>query len=311
MTKPFKPLLATAVDLDKLRFPILVSPKLDGIRCIIIDGEAVSRRLKPIPNLYIREKIREAKLPEHFDGELLLRDWTADYNDVQSAVMSREYEPDFTFGVFDMIPGGPEGGPNLPFRDRYKTLEWIVGDKFQDGADWLMRVRQFECADLKELLLLHGAWTAQGFEGSMIRDPHGIYKFGRSTVNQGILLKFKNWFDEEAEVIGVVEQMHNTNEAEKDNLGRTKRSSAKAGMVGKGTMGALTCRMLSDGVEFEVGTGFNDGQREAIWNTQRTTIGEIIKVKSQADPDPTVDGRQEGKAPRIPVFLGFRNVEVD
>lgn len=309
--KPFKPLLATAVDLDKLRYPILVSPKLDGIRCVIVDGEAVSRTLKDIPNLHIRANLREANLPDYLDGELLLRDWTADYNDVQSAVMGREGEPDFTFGVFDIITAE---GPALPFSARYTALEWVVGDRVQDGADWLRRVRQIRCNNLEELMELHNAWTEQGFEGSMIRDPDGIYKFGRSTVNQGILLKFKNWFDEEAEVIGVVEQMHNTNEAEKDNLGRTKRSSAKAGKVGKGTTGALTCRMLSDGVEFEVGTGFSAKLRQDMWDARgqfKDVRGATIKVKSQADPDPSVEGRQTGKAPRIPVFLGFRNVEVD
>jgi len=306
MTKPFKPLLSGVVDFDKLRFPLLASPKLDGIRCVMLDGKAVSRKLKAIPNDHIRELLESpaACLPDFLDGELLLRDTTAPFREVSSAVMKKTGTPDFVYAVFDIITAE---GPSLPFAARNAALEWVVGDRVQRGHDWLLRVRQVEVADEVELMCLHQEWCSQGYEGTMVRDPKGIYKFGRSTTNQGILLKLKNWEDEEAEVIGIVEQMHNTNEAEKDNLGRTKRSTAKAGKVGKGTMGALKCRMLSDGAEFEVGTGFDDELRQKLWDDGYLTTGAIVKIKHQPDPG----GRKDGQAPRFPVFLGFRNVEVD
>ncbi len=55
-TGGFKPMLADAIEPDKypLRFPLFVSPKLDGVRCVVRDGVAYSRSLKPIPNQFVQ-----------------------------------------------------------------------------------------------------------------------------------------------------------------------------------------------------------------------------------------------------------------
>jgi hypothetical protein len=53
--------------------------------------------------------------------------------------------------------------------------------------------------------------------------------------------------------------------------------------------------------------------REEIWTTFDgetqvfDAIGRTVKIKHQPDPG----GRLEGQAPRFPVFLGFRNTEID
>jgi len=45
-----KPLLAAKLEsLDQLRYPVLATPKLDGIRCLLWQGRAMTRKLKPIP----------------------------------------------------------------------------------------------------------------------------------------------------------------------------------------------------------------------------------------------------------------------
>jgi len=51
-----RPMLAVAIkDLDDLDYPLYVSPKLDGIRCLIHpELGPVSRKFKPIPNDHIR-----------------------------------------------------------------------------------------------------------------------------------------------------------------------------------------------------------------------------------------------------------------
>lgn len=65
-----KPMLAAIVtNREALRFPYLVSPKYDGIRCLIIGGEVVSRNLKPIRNKHIQAALRG--LPD-LDGELIV-----------------------------------------------------------------------------------------------------------------------------------------------------------------------------------------------------------------------------------------------
>ena len=46
-----------------------------------------------------------------------------------------------------------------------------------------------------------------GYEGLMLRDPNGVYKFGRSTVKENILLKVKDFMDDEAEIISFREKI--------------------------------------------------------------------------------------------------------
>ena len=71
MNDKFKPLLACEVPLEQVRLPVYVSTKLDGIRCVIIDGVAYSRSLKPIRNKYIQSVIGNEKY-NGFDGELVV-----------------------------------------------------------------------------------------------------------------------------------------------------------------------------------------------------------------------------------------------
>ena len=53
-----KPLLAyTVEDTSALKYPLFASVKLDGIRCLVIDGVAYSRNMKPIKNEYVQKCI--------------------------------------------------------------------------------------------------------------------------------------------------------------------------------------------------------------------------------------------------------------
>jgi hypothetical protein len=73
--------------------------------------------------------------------------------------------------------------------------------------------------------------------------------------------------------------MHNTNEAQTNELGRTKRSTAMEGLVGKGTMGALLVKDIDTQIEFSIGTGFTAEQRLAFWNRRATLVGSVAKYK--------------------------------
>lgn len=319
----FKPLLASEADLDKLVFPIIASPKLDGIRCLKINGKAVSRSLKPIPNKHVREWI-EANLPDGIDGELVLQDnWAAPFAEVTSAIMSRDGEPRFCFAAFDLLCCPETGlfkmnGRDLPFEDRFDALQHALAPHDHDRSSrYAMAavVPHTVINDRDELHLLMKQHLDAGFEGTMLRDPNGRYKFGRSTAKEGILLKVKHFADEEATVIGVEEEMENLNEATTNALGRTERSTRVSGKRGKGRMGALVCK-TKDGAEFNIGTGFTEQQRIELWirgiegddagylpDGSRSTIGQLVKFKHQPPPG----GRKPGEAPRFPVFLGFRH----
>ena len=289
----FKPLLAEKADLDKVRFPVIASPKIDGIRAMtgVLPVAICSRNIKAIPNRHVQALMRD--LPAFLDGELLTytngeRD---DFNTVQSKVMSAEGEPDARFHVFDSFRD-----PTAPFSDRLmEANSMVLSDGCPAGVvEAVPQIIVFDVADLMEFE--RRCVDDEGWEGVMIRDPAGPYKFGRSTAREGILLKCKRFQDAEATITGTVERMHNGNEAERDVFGRTKRSSAKAGLVPTGTLGAI--QATYDGVAFEIGTGLDDATRADLWARRDALPGQLVTFKFQ--------GVGSKGAPRFPVFVGIR-----
>lgn len=290
----FRPLLAEKVDLSILEYPILASPKYDGFRCIINGGGLpVSRNMKPIANVYVCGKLKELGLPK-FDGELLTytNGKVDDFNTVQSKLSTRSGMPEFRYMIFDMWDR-----PMEPYHTRNERIaEWFEGNP-DDRTARLEHVNQWSFGDQEELLDFEAKCLAEGWEGVMVRSLDGPYKFGRSTVREGILLKLKRFFDAEAVVVSAHELRHNANEAVTNELGYTERSSHKANMQGMDTLGKFTVRWGE--VEFDIGTGFSAAQRQEYWETQDLLIGAKLTFKYQSLG-------ASGK-PRFPVFLGFRH----
>jgi len=293
-----KPMLASACeDASLLRFPVLATPKLDGIRCLLLTPSesdpfapprAVSRNFKPIQNHFIRAWL-EANCYAGFDGELMLRDSEATFQQITSAVMGHDGEPDFVYQVFDFF------GEDL----KQAYVDRMVRLKQAPTLERVIKVLPKLINNLTELLAYEEAQLTAGYEGVMVRALDSPYKCGRSSVKEGYLLKIKRFQDDEAHIIGLVEKMHNGNEAEKDAFGRTKRSTKKEGKTPLGTLGALEVKDIKTGVEFEIGTGFDDAMRAIIWERGLNNHGKIVKYKHQ--PSGAKD------KPRFPVFLGFRD----
>src|SRR5712664_2256563 len=104
----FKPMLASPIeDTSKLKFPVLASIKLDGVRATMQGGKLLSRNLKPIPNKRVQEKF--ARLPEGFDGELIYGDPSDEhaFSNTTSVVMSLDKDPaGIKFWAFDIFEPG-------------------------------------------------------------------------------------------------------------------------------------------------------------------------------------------------------------
>ena len=288
MSKNFKPLLAGKFDAKKQEFPVLASAKLDGVRCIIIDGVAMSRSLKPIPNAYVQKMIGKAKY-NGLDGELMVgfvggKDV---YRNTVSAVMSEDGTPNFTFWVFDTY---------LRAHGYQDRLEYVK--KF-DGDGAIKVLPHTLIKDMDALDKFEARQLERGLEGVILRDPHGIYKCGRSSTNEGILIKLKRYEDSEATILDMEELLSNQNEAKTNKLGHTERSSHKDNMVPMGVLGALNVRDLKTKVEFSIGTGFDAADREKFWKDRAKMKGMIVKYKYFAS------GSKD--KPRFPVFLGFRD----
>lgn len=295
--KGFQPMLACKAPdrLADVNLPIWASRKLDGIRCVIRNGEPLSRTLKPIQNKHIRDMLRALDLPA-LDGELMLADPLAPFSEVSSAIMSGAGWPDFRYHVFDCHTG--EGvqttiGLDVPYWRRYA--------KVKECVEWaglpLVLVSHWQVDTPADLELDEASVVEEGYEGLMLRGIQSPYKYGRSTLREGWLMKVKRFLDSEAEVIGLVELMRNENDLEVNEVGYAKRSTAKSGMVPAGTLGALQCRW--NGVDFEIGTGFSAAKRDVLWEAGDQLLGARVKFKYQ--------GIGTKGRPRFPVFLGSRH----
>lgn len=284
MNKQFKAMLAKDADFDKLRFPLLASPKLDGVRATVIDGVVMSRSLKPIPNKHVQALFANC---EYFDGELIVGDPTSKtaYLDTVSFVMSQDKVGECTYFVFDHVEF-----PENNFPDRIKEVDSYIHPA-------VLKLEQRLISNMDELLAYETECLELGYEGLITRDPNTAYKYGRATANSQELNKVKRFEDAEAIIVGFDERMHNANEKFTNELGRSARSSHAAGKVPMGTLGALQC--VIDGIEFNIGTGFNDELRSHIWSNRSSYLGKLVKFKFFPV------GTHE--APRHPVYLGMRD----
>jgi DNA ligase-1 len=279
-----KPMLAATATLEKLRYPLLASPKLDGVRALVIKSQVWSRSLKLIPNIHVQNMFGQVRF-NGWDGELIAgppagRDT---YRRTVSAVMSEKGAPPVSFFVFDWF-----GKPDWPYLQRQKELR-SLGQVRLLPQQWIH--------DEEGLLSLERGMLALGYEGLMLRSLDGQYKFGRSTEREGLLLKLKRFEDSEGVVIGFEELMHNYNPQKTNALGRTERSSHQEGKFGGRKLGALVVRWR--GEVLRVGTGFNDYDRQQIWEHQSQYKGELVKFKYLPI------GMKD--LPRHPVFLGWRD----
>ena len=281
-----KPLLAGKFDSEKAKFPYAATPKIDGIRFLMVGGVALTRSFKPIRNEYL-QKILSSNLPEGIDGELTSGSTFQEC----SSIMRIKGEPDFKVWIFDFV--NPKGDVK-PYKERMDELRKF--ENFNIPSYEILFPTIVSNQEQIDHLMINN--LNAGYEGLMLRDPNGIYKFGRSSVKENILLKVKEFMDDEAEIISFREKMINTNEGLKDNFGRTKRSSCQDGLKPSGTLGGLILRN-SEGLEFSCGSGLNDALRDEIWKNKSKYLGKLVKYKFMSK------GIKD--LPRHPVFMGFRD----
>lgn len=296
MSSKFKPMLAEHADMTKIKFPVMASTKLDGIRAVVLNGKLLSRSLKPIKNKYTRSLFEKPEY-EGLDGELIVGSPTDPkcFNKTTSGVMTEEGEPNVHYYVFDQIPeysGQPE---NTSFKSRFNDLQESM------PMSKVVLVSQKLIWNLPELEEFESECLKKGYEGVIIKDLNSPYKYGRSTLKEGYMLKIKRYKDAEAKILSVEELLSNTNEATRDELGKVKRSNHKSGMVPQDTLGSLVVQDLKTGIQFNIGTGFDEELRGTLWKNKSQIIGKVVKYKY-------FDYGSIDK-PRHPVFLGFRDEE--
>lgn len=292
MINNIRPLLSCEVPLDKVKFPIYISTKFDGIRALVIDGVVYSRSLKPIRNKHAQKLFGK---PEYngFDGELIVGDVYAKdvFQKTTSGVMSEDGMPDVTYYVFDVFTNNTE---------TYKERLYTLNDKLVlVQCPNVVATQQWYIETEEELTKLLSKEKVKGGEGLIGRNPNGVYKYGRSTPKEQLSIKFKFFEQGEFEVVGFNERMHNTNEQKRDELGYAERSSARDGLVPTDTLGSLVLKYGDD--TFNCGTGFSDALRYEIWSNQDKYLGKLASIRYMSVG--------MDKLPRCPSWLGWRDID--
>lgn len=274
--------------MKKLRYPVLASLKMDGVRALRLNGSLLSRSLKTIHNKSIRE--RSLVMPGGFDMELWCEGM--EYNDIQSIVMSAEH-PDSDkvgFYVLDWYQ------TNCGYLQRLHNIDvWALTNKSE------AKIMPVNCATNFDMLLsFFTDAESKHSEGICFRTPNSPYKFGRSTLAEQYLVKLCRYHTAEAKIVGFEEQMANCNKAKWNNAGKMDRGHSLSKMKGKNTLGAFIV-MNETGQQFSIGTGsgLTNSVRDRIWFDRHSYLGKIITF--------THKGFGMKVLPRSPSFKGFRD----
>jgi DNA ligase-1 len=311
LKEKMKPQLAEDAILQSVSFPCGVQPKLDGVRALNLNGTLTGRSLDPFEGFGITDWFSK---PETLglDGEMIVGDEPNSADRLCSrttGAMGRfkgvTQMEDLHWWVFDLVL--PET-INLPYQERYRLAAERVG-----AIGW-HRVRLVPMTivnNSEELAACIASHSAEGYEGTIIRSLTAPYKEGRATKKGQQLWRVKPWGDFEILVTGVTEGSKNTNEAKKNTLGRTERSSAQEGMVPNGMIGSIQGTILNDvtdhlgnllfrkGLPITAGPGQMTDVEAAEWFADQTKIvGHVAKVKHMTH------GVKD--LPRFPTYLSHR-----
>lgn len=297
LVRPLKAPTQPVMDFAALQsdLPLMASDKEDGIRGLICPKRGpITGQMKPIPNDWI-DRLLNVEGAQYLDGEIVAIDCegdTADFNDTQSAVMSRNGQPEFEFRVFDCF----ENIYDVYDVRRIKAFQ-KVHQLRRHGLTHFKWLRQIWCHSVGDIERCEQDAIDRGKEGIMLRSSEGWYKEGRSTLNEAYLLKVKRFMDDEAKVVDVYEEMENCNPAKPNERGLLQRSKHKAGLKGKGMVGVLVCQWRDHLIY--IGSGLTRLQKIKWWKYPHLIIGKTITFTYQLHGMKVL--------PRCPCFKAIRH----
>jgi len=307
----FKPMLAPndQPNLDDVKYPLLASYKLDGIRCLFIKGKLLTRALKPIKNKQLNEKLEyirawTEKTGNILDGEIYSPELT--FQEINSFVMTEDFEskksikkhgevltiPDhLQFYCFDALFGGDT---NFLFHERTK-MACEVSNMFQA----MVPVNHIQVESKEDVDSYFKEALENDYEGLILRSPLSPYKCGRGTIREGFIYKVKPFVTFDA-VIKEVKQGTVVNPdvpTTTNELGRTVTSKKKGDRL-------LVDKVSDFVVDYEGHTlkvscsSLKHDEREKYWKVRDSLIGKTIEYKGM------LIGAKD--VPRHPVFIRFR-----
>lgn len=287
-------------------WPVLVQPKIDGLRLLASVGETGEIELKTRKNKYhphlqhIRTEVMRlmSYLPPEMtlDGEI----WSPNlsFQEITSIGNSNLIKRDpreelLQYHVFDIADGGQfttkERVELLEYaficyerkrREEYLTslLPFLKDRKVRKTileyvySDVICLVKSEYARSPEEVLELHSIYTSKGYEGVMLRETNAFYQEGR----RGSLYKYKDFYDDEGKIVDV---------------------HAAAG----NQEGAIIFEVEYRGKRFRAVPKMSIEERRRAYAEKETYLGKLVTFKYQ--------GLTKDGIPRFPVCIGVRDYE--
>lgn len=263
--------------LEKLKWPLLWSEKLDGVFCLAVK---VRERLSPIStgevvHIFSRTGETYTSMPHiqtslqeamHVNEVILFEAYTPGV--VQATISgwcrdTKETHEELQAYCHTLLTLDEflNGGKH-PFIDCHLELE----DRFYSCSQPLSNLHyigQYWVENMKDAMEFTQAVWDRGGEGGVLRNPHALYAPGKRNMD---ILKLKKGVSYDLKVLGVLE-------------GEGKY---------KGTLGALLCKWKNcEGDPNWTQTirisGMTDAQREEWWKVPDKIIGKIVQVDAMCE----------------------------
>ena len=277
-TQVYLPMLAHMFSKRKhdIEYPAYVQPKLDGVRCLVKKIGAnilhyMSRGGKNYDALQNHPMtdmlLKRMEIGDVFDGEIYKHGWSL--QKITSAVKKFKSETlELEYWIFDIPTDGT-------FEDRYMSAK-----KPKD----LIFVETNKITSEPEVQKWHDKYVQDGFEGVIVRNKNGLYKFGDRSAD---LQKYKEFIDDEFEITGW--------EVEKQNINNENYKCI-----------VYVCK-TKDGATFKCRPKGTLKMREELLKVADKLIGRDLTVRYQTLTD---DTEGEGKkVPQFPVGICIRDYE--
>jgi DNA ligase-1 len=191
---------------------VWISPKLDGVRCIMTKDGAFSRTGKPyisFPHIARELKPLFDQCPGLvLDGEIYTHKLNKDFNKIISLAKKMkptteelaESEKYLQYWVFD-IPSDCS-----KFSSRTQNLAGLINEwTIVKGWKYVKLCPHTQITSPKMIEEYLEQFITEGYEGIMINMPDGLYEHKRSTA----LLKYKLFVDDEFEIVDITEGIGN------------------------------------------------------------------------------------------------------
>jgi len=265
---------------------ILIEPKLDGYRCLFINGKLFTRNGKQIEGYdYILSQINfmlntnlfgcDDRHNIVFDGELLGKNFAL----TQESVFKKESnKKGLVYNIFDCIPleefKNGKSQSDLIFRKRFLDNIFCEANIY---APDIKIVPDYYYGKNDPIIIekYHEQIVKQGYEGSMIKDANSLYECRRTKT----WLKKKDFDMHDLKVIDIFEG--------NDQL--------------KGMLGGVVVEYK--GCNVKVGSGFNEEDRIKFWNNPELILNKTIFVQAQEE---SKNKKDNSLSLRFPVFKGIR-----